>query len=230
MAEGFASIAGRRAVRSHLERCAFDRPKTQTGGKRSLAVRLHEPCQNLAIRVTGRASTNLGYYLRLVVGTKGRLIGVGLLLAVGLAIMLWPKDRRDSNRSLPDPTRVSLPVAPSDPAPTVQFLAGDGRPLVEFETATAGLASSAAGQLSVERCRQIAEQQLAALPGPRELMGLSSAVPDTTMAQLLANDVAAKGTLLRACAEGDGINSHLAEVRFTHLLVARRFQELGVGQ
>jgi len=130
-----------------------------------------------------------------------------------------------------DPRTVELPKIEQGPDAS-RWLRGDGQPLVRFVTESVELARLDPGNAEaasktcssvIVRLRSIGQTDFA------ELAETASGAPDDELSEVLLNDVAAKGDLLRSCRNPASLVERAGEVRFTHVVAGRVLLELLPG-
>lgn len=127
---------------------------------------------------------------------------------------------------LPDADKIDLP-APSGPRAVRDYLAGEGRPLVQFVEVTGALAARRRSDLPPALCARIIDVELPKVtPSPADLLDRASRVPDEDTRSILVNDIVTKGEVLSACVRGTIPPELLQEVAFTHRVAQRRLEQV----
>lgn len=150
-----------------------------------------------------------------------RLIAVVVVVGVAAGVYWWWSGRRERELDqLDDPAAVDLPEAPTDPAPTVEWLAGPGAPLV---------AASAAVDWSLieadeAACRDAAAA-LDAVATPTALRNLTETAPDPGTAAVAKSFVDSTIAFLSNCLAGEGPDP--ADVAFAAEVFDRQLEQFG---
>ena len=147
-----------------------------------------------------------------------RIVGVAVLAAAIVGVwMLWfqPEDIYAS------PETVELPALPQDQSETAAYVAGDdGQLLRNVVVATEPLLQAR----NKAECEEVANS-LDALGSPESVLAAIAGIPDRATADIAANHLAAVARFTGTCLE-DGTAPSGDEIRFTHVIVSRRLEEL----
>jgi hypothetical protein len=149
---------------------------------------------------------------------NGVIIGI-CVAAVAAGLVLWfTRDRT------PDPETVALPAPAADTQAVLDYLVGEGKPLVDFLDATAQLSATA----TLVACTDLAAH-LDTLGEPPQLIGVAQAAPDPNIRDAMVTHLDNVGEFLAVCGSGGSLEDPAKRVTFSATVLRRLLDRLGAA-